>query len=149
MADSAPRRLVIDTHWLLDLWLFEDPRARALATALDQGAVIWLASLTMRQEVARVLDYPALQRVRQARGMTAAALLARFDQHARLQPEPPASPWRCRDPDDQVFIDLAWAHQAHLLSRDRAVLALAPVMARAGLQVSAHWPTDQPAKSAS
>ena len=30
----------------------------------------------------------------------------------------------CKDPDDQKFIDLAVAHGATLLSKDRAVLAL-------------------------
>ncbi len=137
---APPALVVIDTHWLLDLWLFDDARARALGAALAQGQVGWLATGTMRQELARVLDYPALQRVRQARGVGADAVLARFDQHARPQPEPPPSAWRCRDPDDQVFIDLAWAHRAHLLSRDRAVLALAPAMARSGLRASAEWP---------
>ena len=138
-ATQARRRLVIDTHWLLDLWLFEDPRAQALGSALVQGQVDWLASDAMRQELARVLDYPALQRVRQARGLTSADMLARFDQYACLQPAPPASPWRCLDPDDQMFIDLACAHRADLLSRDRAVLALASAMAKTGLRVSAEW----------
>jgi predicted nucleic acid-binding protein len=30
----------------------------------------------------------------------------------------------CKDPDDQKFIDLAVAHQAHLLSKDHAVLCM-------------------------
>lgn len=140
MAAPVSRLLVIDTHWLLDLWLFHDPRAQALDTALAVGQVRWLACAAMRDELARVLNYPALQRAREARGLGADAVLARFDRHACLQPHPPASPWRCRDPDDQVFIDLAWAHQAHLLSRDRAVLALSAGMGRSGLLVSADWP---------
>ncbi len=32
---------------------------------------------------------------------------------------------RCRDPDDQPFIDLAVQHGAQLISRDLAVLKLA------------------------
>ena len=32
---------------------------------------------------------------------------------------------RCRDPDDQMFIDLAVAHRAQLLSKDALVLRLA------------------------
>jgi len=137
---SAPRRLVIDTHWVLDLWVFHDVRAHALRKALEDGQVQWLACGPMRAELERVLDYPAVLRWRQAQDLTAAAVLARFEHHARMQPLPAASPWRCRDPDDQVFIDLACAQQADLLSRDRAVRALAPALARAGVQVRADWP---------
>jgi len=36
----------------------------------------------------------------------------------------PKAPYTCKDPDDQVFIDLAVAHQATLYSKDHAVLAM-------------------------
>jgi predicted nucleic acid-binding protein len=37
---------------------------------------------------------------------------------------PPRAPCVCKDPDDQVFIDLAVAHGALLLSKDQAVLTM-------------------------
>jgi predicted nucleic acid-binding protein len=141
---AAPQRLVIDTHWLLDLWVFQDARAQALRQALAGQRLQWLACAPMRAELARVLDYPAVSRWRLARGQSVAEVLDCFDTHAQMQALPPPCRWRCRDPDDQVFIDLAWAHQAHLLSRDRAVRALAPALARAGLHVSADWPATAP-----
>ena len=44
---------------------------------------------------------------------------------------------RCSDPDDQQFIDLAIARRAHaLLTRDRAVLRLAPRARRFGVLIA-------------
>jgi predicted nucleic acid-binding protein len=140
MPASEARRLVIDTHWLLDLWVFQDPRAQALQQALALGQLQWLACAPMRTELQRVLDYPAVAGWRQARGLAVSDVLHQFDTHAQMQELPARCAWRCRDADDQVFIDLAWAHQADVLSRDRAVRALAPALGRAGLRVMADWP---------
>ena len=50
----------------------------------------------------------------------------------------PAGPLQCRDPDDQMFIDLALAQRARwLLTRDRALLALARPAAAYGLEIAA------------
>jgi predicted nucleic acid-binding protein len=43
----------------------------------------------------------------------------------------------CSDPDDQVFIDLAVAHRALLLSKDRAVLSMKKRLALRGVAVQA------------
>ena len=40
---------------------------------------------------------------------------------------------RCKDPDDQRFIDLALAHRAGLLSKDQAVLCMAKRMRALGV----------------
>jgi predicted nucleic acid-binding protein len=113
--------------------------------------VRWLACAAMRAELARVLTYPRITAFLARRAMAAGCApectperiarqtLAAFDRHARLQPDPPACPARCRDPDDQIFIDLAAAHRAVLLSRDRAVLALARALRPRGVCVQAQW----------
>jgi predicted nucleic acid-binding protein len=139
--------LVIDTHWTLDLWAFDDPRAAALGAAIAAGRVRWLACAAMRAELARVLTYPRITAFLARRAAltgrsperAARQALAAFDCHARLQADPPAAPPRCRDPDDQVFIDLAVAQRATLLSRDRAVLALARPLRSRGVCVQAEW----------
>jgi len=138
--------LVIDTHWALDLWAFDDPRAADLRAAIATGRVRWLACAAMRAELARVLAYPrvtALLARRAAAGPECAAqqTLAAFDRHARLLADPPAlaNGPRCRDPDDQIFIDLAVAHRAILLSRDRAVLALTGALRKRDVRVQAQW----------
>jgi predicted nucleic acid-binding protein len=51
-------------------------------------------------------------------------VLAQFDRHATLVEVAPRISAICKDPDDQLFIDLAVAHQALLLSKDNAVLSM-------------------------
>jgi predicted nucleic acid-binding protein len=151
-----PRPLVIDTHWALDLWAFGDPRATDLRAAIAAGQVHWLACAAMRAELARVLAYPRIVAALTKRAAVtqcpppraAQHALAAFDRHARLLADPPAAPLRCRDSDDQIFIDLAVAQRAALLSRDRAVLALARALHLRGVCVHAQWPAfDECARS--
>ncbi|MDR2129017.1 MAG: PIN domain-containing protein, partial [Burkholderiaceae bacterium] len=46
---------------------------------------------------------------------------------------------RCRDADDQIFIDLAVAHRANLLSTDAQILALRHRLASLGVAVASVW----------
>ena len=48
----------------------------------------------------------------------------------------PRAPCVCKDADDQKFIDLAVAHAAILLSKDRAVLSLRKRLLAHGAQVA-------------
>ena len=56
--------------------------------------------------------------------LTAADVLAQFDDQVQLLAVAPKAGVTCTDPDDQKFIDLAVAHQATLLSKDNAVLCM-------------------------
>lgn len=139
-ASTRPPALVLDTNVVLDWLAFDDPTTRPLGEAITQGKVRWLRSEAMADELARVLNYPALQ----ARAIDAAAVLARAETHSQLVPAGAPAPLalRCADPDDQGFIDLALVHPGtQLLSRDKAVLALKrPALAR-GLPIlsPAQW----------
>lgn len=116
--------MVVDTNVVLDLLVFPDPTARPLRAALASGALRWLATAPMREELARVLDYPQLAPRLVYYGLSPADVLAAFDAGtARVDPAPKA-PVTCKDPDDQKFIDLAVAHRAALFSKDHAVLCL-------------------------
>lgn len=141
-APHPPTGVVLDTNWVLDVWLFNDPLTHAWQQALQRGEVRWLACAAMRVELERVLTYPLVQRGLLARNVAATAVLQAFDQHATLLPPAPPCPVRCRDADDQIFIDLAVQHQATLLSKDRAVLTLRPRLQQVhGIACQAHWPT--------
>lgn len=141
-APHLPTGVVLDTNWVLDVWLFNDPLTHAWQQALQRGEVRWLACAAMRVELERVLTYPLVQRGLLARNVAATAVLQAFDQHATLLPPAPPCPVRCRDADDQIFIDLAVQHQATLLSKDRAVLTLGPrLQLLHGITCQAHWPT--------
>ena len=134
------RPLVIDTNWVLDLWVFDDPRTFALRQALEDRQVRWLACTTMRDELVRVLGYPNVHKRLFARQRDALEVVALFDQHAHIQDTPPSCAARCADPDDQIFIDLAAHHQAHLLSKDLLVLRLKRALQACGASVSQTWP---------
>jgi putative PIN family toxin of toxin-antitoxin system len=132
--------LVVDTNIVLDLFVFQDPATDALRQVLESGSHPWLATAAMREELARVLDYPQIRRWLDAQARVAVHVLEVFDRYARPTPEAPKAAYTCKDPDDQKFIDLAVAHQAVLLSKDAAVLCMARRLARLGVDVRRHWP---------
>ena len=118
------RPVVIDTNVALDLWVFDDPASAPLRLALESGQLEWQITNPMRDELQRVLDYPQIRPRMAFHGRTAAQVLERLDALAHCLPVAPKAPVTCKDPDDQKFIDLAVAHRALLLSKDRAVLSM-------------------------
>ena len=66
-------------------------------------------------------------------------MLAYFDRLAQIHPIAPKAPYVCKDEDDQKFIDLAAAHQALLLSKDKQVLRLTNRLVRLGVVVRQKW----------
>ena len=145
MADAAPPLLVIDTNIVLDLLVFEDPAQAPLREAVQQGHVVWLATDAMRDELERVLAYPQIARRLVARLKPAQEVLGQFDSHSRRVQPPARAPVRCRDSDDQIFIDLAVAHRAELLSKDALVLRLRKRLAALGVAVASRRGAASPA----
>lgn len=134
---------MLDTNVWLDLLLFRDPRAAGLDAALRAGEVVAVVDDACQDEWRRVLDYPALA-LDPVRIAALGAEFNRLAQHVDAGPSPLPLP-RCQDPDDQKFLELAAASSARwLVSRDRALLALARRIARAGafeIVEPAHWAT--------
>jgi len=136
-------RVVLDTNVCLDAFVFDDPRAATLVAALAAGTVEAVTRADCRDEWLGVLAYPALK-LDEAQRVEA---VSRFDRLVTLLDgsgsdeagaTPGASPGvalpRCRDPDDQKFLELAAASGASVLfSRDAEVLRLARRTARDGL----------------
>lgn len=129
---SVASAIVLDTNVVLDWLLFGNPGVAALCAAVQCGRLRWLATPAMRHELALVL----------ARGLAAAhraderRLLQAWDDHAQMRDPPPPHRLRCTDPDDQKFVDLAFASGARwLVSRDRAVLRLSRRAAPLGLGI--------------
>jgi putative PIN family toxin of toxin-antitoxin system len=121
---EGPRAVVLDTNIALDLLLFADPAAAAVRALLGQRRLDWLATAPMRGELERVLGYAQLQPRMRLHGLDAPRILAAFDALARPVAIAPRAPWACKDADDQKFIDLAVAHRAILVSRDKAILCM-------------------------
>jgi putative PIN family toxin of toxin-antitoxin system len=126
---------VLDTNIVLDLFVFNDPAAAALKTALVKGPLYWFATSPMRGELQRVLGYPQIVKSLVHHGIQADAVLCQFDALARVVDAAPKACVTCKDPDDQKFIDLAVARQAWLLSKDRAVLCMAKRLLGLGVVV--------------
>ena len=129
MTNTAPLRVVFDTNVLLSLWVFDKrpggSRFAPLREAIEAGTLIALSRDDCIDEFERVLAYPefCLSATEQQ------AILAEYHTHAVQIP--PATPPaymlpKCRDRDDQKFLELARDAAAHVLtSSDKAVLKLA------------------------
>ena len=128
--------VVLDTNIVLDLLLFQNPQVQGLRQALDQQQLRWLATAPMREELVRVLAYPKITPMLARLGHTMAPLLAQWDDRVSVVEVAPRCSVRCRDPDDQMFIDLAVAYRAQLLSKDALVLRLAKRLLPLGVVVS-------------
>ena len=133
MTTAAP--LVLDTNIVLDVFLFADVVSQPVRDGLAQGRLDWIATPHMRNELERVLAYAQIQPRLAFYGLDAATVLAAFDRHARIVEPAPKIGFSCKDPDDQVFIDLAAAHGAQLLSKDRAVLCMRKRLASLGVVI--------------
>ncbi|MDM0013970.1 putative toxin-antitoxin system toxin component, PIN family [Variovorax sp. J22P168] len=130
-------RVVLDTNIALDLLVFDDPGQAALAAALEAGELQWIATAAMRDELVRVLGYPLIEARLAASGREPQAVLAAFDARVqRIEALPARARCVCSDPDDQMFIDLAVAQGARLLSKDRAVLSMRKRLAPWGVAVA-------------
>ncbi len=131
---NKPKKVILDTNIVLDTFVFNDPAAKPLLEALQSGALQWVATAPMREELERVLAYPKIVKRLAYYQLQAADVLAQFD--ALTQPVEVAAkaPIVCKDPDDQKFIDLAVAHKALVLSKDNAVLCMQKRLLALGAQ---------------
>ena len=121
---EVPSRVVLDTNTVLDWLVFGDAAARAVGAAITAGHLTWLATPHMLAELRAVLCRPLPARWDAAREHALTIEVSRWTVPC-AEPAIATHPLVCRDPDDQVFIDLARAHSpAVLLTRDRALLAL-------------------------
>ncbi|MDX2219563.1 MAG: putative toxin-antitoxin system toxin component, PIN family [Burkholderiales bacterium] len=128
MSDAGESTAVLDTNVVLDCFAFDGPLAKPLADAVRAGAMRVITTEECLAELARVLAYPKLKldEAGRARG------LARFREVANVVPQRRvADVPRCRDRDDQKFLDLAAAERVQFLfSRDARVLATRAKMLR-------------------
>ena len=134
-ARKAP--VVIDTNIVLDIFVFNDAAAKPVRQALEAGALDWIATQPMRDELARVLAYPKIVPRLAFYQLNADDVLASFDSHARLREVAAKACLSCSDPDDQKFVDLAVAGQSLLLSKDRHLLSMSKRLLVHGVRAQA------------
>ena len=135
MSDNAEAttipRLVLDTNVVMDLFHFRAPPLAPLMTAIESGAVVCLANDRTLAELARVTGYKQFRLDDAGRQRIFEAYRAQVTLIAEsVDPALPLLP-KCRDPDDQMFLELALAgHADMLISRDNLVLKLAKARQR-------------------
>ncbi|CAH2903815.1 MAG: hypothetical protein PPHEMADM_5140 [uncultured Paraburkholderia sp.] len=128
-ASRGALRVVLDSNVWIDILVFDDPHTRPIRAALESGALAALIDARCLAELTYVLDYPQFVE----RKVDKSAVVARLAQlvEPAAQPEDARPLPKCKDRDDQKFLELAHAAQAHwLISKDRAVLKLAKRIAR-------------------
>lgn len=123
---KAAPRAVLDSNVWIDILVFDDDATRPIRAALERGELHAVIDARCLSELTRVLDYPQFI----ARAVDKAAALAHVKRLATLAPAQAAraedAPLpKCKDRDDQKFLELAHAAKVQwLVSKDRALLKL-------------------------
>ena len=130
--------IILDTNILLDIFVFEDVRADRLRNAVLNRQIKTYSNQTSVEELRDVISRPlfALEEGRQAEIMGQWQSLSQSIEDLKLE----AAPWKCQDPDDQVFLDLAFTvRPSILISKDKAVLKLATRALKEGVWITADY----------
>jgi putative PIN family toxin of toxin-antitoxin system len=125
MVPAQPIRAVIDTNVVLDWLVFGDATVRGLGEAIASHRWVWHASARMLSELRSVLERSLPERWEAARKHALTIDVAAWTTSCAEPAGALPGGLVCRDPDDQMFIDLAVrCSPSWLLTRDRALLAL-------------------------
>ena len=130
--------VIFDTNVLLDIFVFNDFRAVHIKAALTEKRVKALATVKMIEEFADVISRPlfALEQSAQERILSEWRNLATIMQDETLI----SAPWRCNDPDDQIFLDLAFTSKpCVLLSKDNELLKINRKASLESITISADY----------
>ncbi|WP_175775540.1 putative toxin-antitoxin system toxin component, PIN family [Burkholderia anthina] len=132
LAPHAAHCVVLDSNVWIDILVFDDPATRPIRAALERGRLAAVIDGRCLNELELVLDYPQFQSraVDKAAALAIVARLTSFMEPPPVDADAPPLP-KCKDRDDQKFLELARAAQADwLVSKDRALLKLAKRTAR-------------------
>ena len=123
---SAAKRVVFDTNVLISLYVFADSRFAPLRERIKSGEWLALTNEACFGEFRRVLGYPLFALAEERQQAALAAYAARVRQHTGSVHSLPAALPRCKDRDDQKFLELARDAGADwLVTADKALLRLA------------------------
>lgn len=118
--------MVLDTNVLVSLYVFADSRFAPLRARIESGEWQAVTNDACLGEFRRVLGYPmfALTETQQAGALTTYAASALH--HGDATPPTAAALPRCKDRDDQKFLELTRDCNADwLVTADKALLCLA------------------------
>jgi len=132
------KSVIFDTNVLLDLFVFHDVKALHLKAALLDKKVTSYANQQTLDEFADVIARPlfALDAATQSSILTQWRGIAIMMNDAQIQ----KAPWLCQDPDDQVFLDLAYSlRPCILLSKDLELLKIAPRASKEDILITSDY----------
>lgn len=135
------KSVVFDTNVLLDIFVFNDFRTVRLKSALLDKQIDAVASPKTVEEFAEVISRPLFNLDPKAQSQ----ILEQWRALARQIPDASllTAPWCCQDPDDQVFLDLAFTTKPSILmSKDLEVLKLSRKAAEADIVITANYNLD-------
>ena len=130
--------VVLDTNILLDIFVFNDERAINLKQAILGGDIPAVASQKTALELADVISRPLfkLNKTSQVAILDQWQSIAQQYDDSTLTP----TPWKCQDPDDQIFLDLAYhLRPSILISKDNAVLHIASRAAQEDILITSDY----------
>lgn len=131
----AIKTLILDTNIVLDLLVFQDPRANWIRDGIARGQFELIYSSEMLLELTDVIARPQFAQS----AYDQSTVLSSWTQMAIHKPTPPRCSFRCDDPDDQAFIDLAYHYRpSQLLSKDRKVLQMQRTLGEHGVWVQSY-----------
>lgn len=116
--------VVLDTNILLDILVFDDERAHPLRAALTNQELDAVATQHTIEELADVISRPQFELDLQEQ----TNVMMQWQSWVRIVNDEDlvVAPWKCKDRDDQVFINLAFSLKpATLISKDKMVLKIA------------------------
>ena len=128
-------RLVLDTNVILDLLVFQDPAAEIIRIVLETKQMDAVRTEESMLELADVIQRTAFKLSKEEQEI----ILQAWESSTRLLENTAIeqAPFACRDPDDQVFINLAFSvRPALLLSKDLRVLELHRTAMRYGVEIT-------------
>ncbi len=131
-----PLSVVIDTNILLDIYVFQDPQGATLKARILSGEMLPVASTETNAEFAEVIarEKFGLSRDEQQAALSDWMQTSRLQDTTQILP----APWRCKDKDDQKFLDLAYSLKpCVLISKDKQVLRFKKRAQREGVQIVA------------
>lgn len=121
--------LVLDTNIVLEIFYWCDARVQDLMHELSSGALCALVSIETLAELADVLmRTPFNCNAEQTQELLKCYLALSFAADACAV--------RCKDVDDQKFLDLAARYACPLITRDKHLLKVAKKMRRFGVRVT-------------
>jgi putative PIN family toxin of toxin-antitoxin system len=120
---NSTKRIILDTNILLDIFVFKDPGIETLLEAIHSKQYLAVTCEAILNEFDEVIGRSlfALTPEEQEAIRNEARRLHQIETGTTITP----APFTCSDPDDQIFLDLAFTLKpSTLLSKDKAVLKL-------------------------